>query len=43
VLVLPRVAHRGGGLLIWRVAKDTYNKQLRTADMEWSSGWEDWQ
>jgi hypothetical protein len=33
----PRVADRGYGLQIWRVAANILNKQLRTADSGWSS------
>jgi hypothetical protein len=40
----PRVADRGYGLQIWRVAVNILNKQSRTADSGWSSslgfGWE---
>jgi hypothetical protein len=32
----PRVADRGDGLQIWRVAADILNKQSRTADSGWS-------
>jgi hypothetical protein len=32
-----RVADRGYGLQIWRVAANTLNKQSRTADSGWSS------
>jgi hypothetical protein len=39
----PRVADRGDGLHIWRVAANILNKQSRTADSGWSSslgfGW----
>jgi hypothetical protein len=33
----PRVADRGDGLQIWRVAAIILNKQSRTADSGWSS------
>jgi hypothetical protein len=33
----PRVADRGDGLQIWRVAANILNKQSRTADSGWSS------
>jgi hypothetical protein len=33
----PRVADKGDGLQIWRVAANTLNKQLRTADCGWFS------
>jgi hypothetical protein len=33
----PRVADRGEGLQIWRVAAYILNKQSRTADSGWSS------
>jgi hypothetical protein len=33
----PRVADRGDGLQIWRVAAYILNKQSRTADSGWSS------
>jgi hypothetical protein len=33
----PRVAYRGDGLQIWRVAANILNKQSRTADSGWSS------
>jgi hypothetical protein len=33
----PRVADRGDGLQIWRVAANIFNKQSRTADSGWSS------
>jgi hypothetical protein len=33
----PRVADRGYGLQIWRVAANIFNKQSRTADSGWSS------
>jgi hypothetical protein len=33
----PRVAHRGDGLQIWRVAANILNKQSRTADSGWYS------
>jgi hypothetical protein len=33
----PRVAGRGDGLQIWRVAANILNKQSRTADSGWSS------
>jgi hypothetical protein len=32
----PLVAHGGHGLQMWRVAANMLNKQLRTADSEWS-------
>jgi hypothetical protein len=38
----PRVADRGDGLQIWKVAANMLNKQSRTADSGWSSvgvGW----
>jgi hypothetical protein len=34
----PRVADRGDGLQIWRVAANILNKQSGTADMGWPSG-----
>jgi hypothetical protein len=33
----PRVAVRGDGLQIWRVAASILNKQSRTDDSGWSS------
>jgi hypothetical protein len=36
-MVRPRVADRGDGLHIWRVAANMLNKQLRTANSGWSS------
>jgi hypothetical protein len=33
----PRLADRGDGLQIWRVAANVLNKQSRTADSGWSS------
>jgi hypothetical protein len=36
----PRVADRGDGLQIWRVAVNMLNKQSRTADSGWSSSLE---
>jgi hypothetical protein len=33
----PRVADRGDGLQIWRVAANMLNKESRTADSGWSS------
>jgi hypothetical protein len=36
-MVCPRVADRGDGLQIWRVATNILNKQSRTADSGWSS------
>jgi hypothetical protein len=36
----PRVADRGDGLQIWRVAAHILNKQSRTADSGWSSSQE---
>jgi hypothetical protein len=33
----PRVADRGDGLQIWRVAANILNKQSRTAESGWSS------
>jgi hypothetical protein len=33
----PRVADRGDGFQIWRVAANILNKQSRTADSGWSS------
>jgi hypothetical protein len=33
----PRVADGGDGLQIWRVAENSLNKQLRTADKWWYS------
>jgi hypothetical protein len=36
-MVRPRVADRGDGLQIWRVAANILNKQSRTADSGWSS------
>jgi hypothetical protein len=33
----PRVADRGDGLQIWRVAANILNQQSRTADSGWSS------
>jgi hypothetical protein len=36
-MVRPRVADRGYGLQIWRVAANILNKQSRTADSGWSS------
>jgi hypothetical protein len=33
----PRVADRGYGLQIWRVAANILNKKSRTADSGWSS------
>jgi hypothetical protein len=33
----PQVADGGDGLQIWSVAANIFNKQLRTADKEWSS------
>jgi hypothetical protein len=33
----PRVADRGYGLQIWRVAANILNKQSRTADSGWTS------
>jgi hypothetical protein len=33
----PRVADRGYGLQVWRVAANILNKQSRTADSGWSS------
>jgi hypothetical protein len=36
----PRVADRGDGLQIWRVAANMLNKQSRTADKGWSSSLE---
>jgi hypothetical protein len=33
----PRIADRGDGLQIWRVAVNILNKQPRTADSGWSS------
>jgi hypothetical protein len=33
----PRVADRGDGLQVWRVAANILNKQSRTADSGWSS------
>jgi hypothetical protein len=33
----PRVADRGDGLQIWKVAANILNKQSRTADSGWSS------
>jgi hypothetical protein len=42
-MVRSRVADRGDGLQVWRVAVNMLNKQLRTADSGWSSslgvGW----
>jgi hypothetical protein len=36
-MACPRVADRGDGLQIWRVAANILNKQSRTADSGWSS------
>jgi hypothetical protein len=33
----PRVADRGDGLQVWRVAANILNKKSRTADSGWSS------
>jgi hypothetical protein len=38
----PRVADRGDGLQIWRVAANILNKQSRTADSGWSSSLGGW-
>jgi hypothetical protein len=36
-MACPRVADRGDGLQIWRVAANILNKQSRTADKGWAS------
>jgi hypothetical protein len=41
-MVRPRVADRGDGLQIWRVAVNMLNKQSRTADSGWSSSLGAW-
>jgi hypothetical protein len=33
----PQVVDGGDGLRIWRVAANIFNKQLQTANKEWSS------
>jgi hypothetical protein len=38
----PRVADRGDGLQIWRVAANMLNKQSLTADSGWSSSLGGW-
>jgi hypothetical protein len=40
-MACPRVADRGYGLQIWRLAANILNKQSRTDDSGWSSsrGW----
>jgi hypothetical protein len=35
----PQAADREDGLQIWRVGENILNKQSRTADNGWSSGW----
>jgi hypothetical protein len=38
-MVRPRVADRGDGLQIWRVAANIFNKQSRTADRGGPTAW----
>jgi hypothetical protein len=39
ILVSYRVADRGDGLQVWRVAGNILNKPSQTADMWWSPDW----
>jgi hypothetical protein len=36
-LARPRVANRGGGIQVWKLAVNISNKQSRTTAREWSS------
>jgi hypothetical protein len=37
-MVYPQSVDRGEGFKIWRIVVNILNKQLETADKEWSSG-----